>query len=100
MESLSRLIQYDPRRGVSLSGRVAAQDEGPIRQVELGSKRVLFGFYHLHQPWGIPGSVISGVFLYTFPSWRFGSTWMGVIVHSAQSVYFAFLILGVILGLA
>jgi uncharacterized protein len=61
---------------------------------------VLFGFYHLHQPWGIPGSVISGVFLYTFPSWRFRSTWMGVIVHSAQSVYFAFLILGVVLGLA
>jgi CAAX protease family protein len=61
---------------------------------------VLFGFYHLHQPWGIPGSVISGVFLYTFPSWRFRSTWMGVIVHSAQNVYFAFLILGVVLGLA
>ena len=61
---------------------------------------VLFGFYHLHQPWGIPGSVISGVFLYAFPRWRFRSTWMGVIVHSAQSVYFAFLILGVVLGLA
>jgi membrane protease YdiL (CAAX protease family) len=61
---------------------------------------VLFGFYHVHQPWGIAGSVISGVFLYAFPSWRFRSTWMGVIVHSAQSVYFAFLILGVILGLA
>src|SRR5262245_27969089 len=49
---------------------------------------VLFGFYHLHQPWGIPGAVISGMFLYTFPSWRFRSTWMGVIVHSAQSVFF------------
>jgi uncharacterized protein len=61
---------------------------------------VLFGFYHLHQPWGIPGSVITGIFLYAFPSWRFRSTWMGVIVHSAQSVYFAFLILGVVLGLA
>jgi uncharacterized protein len=61
---------------------------------------VLFGFYHVHQPWGIAGSVISGVFLYAFPSWRFRSTWMGVIIHSAQSVYFAFLILGVILGLA
>ncbi len=60
---------------------------------------VLFGFYHLHQPWGIPGSVISGVFLYAFPSWRFRSTWMGVIVHSAQSVYFAFLILGVGFGI-
>ena len=60
----------------------------------------LFGFYHVHQPWGIAGSVISGVFLYTFPSWRFRSIWMGIIVHSAQSVYFSFLILGVVLGLA
>jgi membrane protease YdiL (CAAX protease family) len=61
---------------------------------------LLHGFYHLHQPWGIAASVISGVFLYAFPSWRFRSTWMGIIVHSAQSVYFAFLILGVVLGLA
>ena len=61
---------------------------------------VLHGFYHVHQPWGIVGAVISGVFLYAFPSWRFRSTWMGVIVHSAQSVYLAFLILGIVLGLA
>jgi uncharacterized protein len=61
---------------------------------------VLFGFYHVHQPWGIVGSIVSGVFLYAFPSWRFRSTWMGIIVHSAQSVYFSFLILGVVLGLA
>ena len=61
---------------------------------------VLFGFYHVHQPWGIVGSVISGALLYALPSWRFRSTWMGVIVHSAQSVYFSFLILGVVLGLA
>jgi membrane protease YdiL (CAAX protease family) len=60
---------------------------------------VLFGFYHLHQPWGIVGSVISGIFLYALPSWRFRSTWMGIIVHSAQSVYFSFLILGIVLGL-
>jgi len=61
---------------------------------------VLFGFYHIHQPWGIVGSVISGALLYALPSWRFRSTWMGVIVHSAQGVYFSFLILGVVLGLA
>ena len=61
---------------------------------------VLFGFYHVHQPWGIPGAVINSSFLYAFPSWRFRSTWMGVIVHSAQSVYFAYLILGIVLGLA
>jgi len=61
---------------------------------------VLFGFYHVHQPWGIVGSVISGTLLYALPSWRFRSTWMGVIVHSAQSVYFSFLILGIVLGVA
>lgn len=61
---------------------------------------VLFGFYHVHQPWGIVGNVISGAFFLALPSWRFRSTWMGVIVHSVQNVFFAFLILGVVPGLA
>lgn len=61
---------------------------------------VLFGFYHLHQPWVILDAAISGAFLYAFPSWRYRSTWMGVIVHSIQNVYFSFLILGIVLGLA
>jgi membrane protease YdiL (CAAX protease family) len=61
---------------------------------------VLFGFYHVHQPWGIVGAVVSGTFLLAFPTWRFRSTWLGIIVHSAQSVFFAFLILGIVLGLA
>jgi membrane protease YdiL (CAAX protease family) len=61
---------------------------------------VLFGLYHLHQPWGIATSIVSGVLFYAFPGWQFRSTWMSIIVHSAQSVYFTFLILGVVLGLA
>jgi membrane protease YdiL (CAAX protease family) len=61
---------------------------------------VLFGLYHVHQPWGILQNVISGSFVLVFPSWRFRSTWMAVIIHSAQSVYFLVLILGVVLGLA
>ena len=60
---------------------------------------VLFGFYHVHQPWGIPTSVLTGL-LYAFPAYRFRSTWMAVVLHSAQSVYLAFLVLGVVLGLA
>ncbi|HEX5504757.1 MAG TPA: CPBP family intramembrane glutamic endopeptidase [Thermomicrobiales bacterium] len=59
----------------------------------------LFGLYHLHQPWGIPNSVLTGL-LYTFPAHRYRSTWMSIILHSAQSVYLAFLVLGVVLGLA
>ena len=61
---------------------------------------VLHGLWHVHQPWTIVGSIISSVFFYTFPTWRYRSTWMGIIVHSAQNVFFAFLVLGVVLGLA
>jgi membrane protease YdiL (CAAX protease family) len=74
--------------------------EGVFGRWSWAANGVLFGFYHVHQPWGIVGSVISGAFLYAFPSWRFRSTWMGIIVHSAQSVFFSFLILGIVLGLA
>lgn len=61
---------------------------------------VLFGLYHVAQPWTIAGNVLSGIFLLAFPSWRYRSTWMGIILHSAQNVFFGFLILGVVLGLA
>jgi membrane protease YdiL (CAAX protease family) len=60
---------------------------------------VLFGLYHIHQPWGIPNSVVTGL-LYAFPAYRFRSTWLAIILHSAESVFFAFLVLGVVLGLA
>jgi len=60
---------------------------------------VLFGLYHVHMPWVIPNAVLTGL-LYTYPAYRYRSTWMSIIVHSAQSVYFAFLVLGVVLGLA
>jgi membrane protease YdiL (CAAX protease family) len=61
---------------------------------------VLFGLYHIHQPWSILQNVISGPLVLAFPSWRFRSTWMAVIVHSAQNVFFGLLILGLILGLS
>ena len=61
---------------------------------------VLFGLYHVHQPWSIVESSIGGAFFLAYPSWRLRTTWMGVIVHSAQSAFFAFLVLGVVLGLA
>jgi len=61
---------------------------------------VLFGMYHLHQPWGIPGNIVSAIFLESYPARRFRSVWISIIVHSAQSVYFLFLLLGLVLGLA
>ncbi len=52
------------------------------------------------QPWGMLGNIGAGAFLYALPAKRFRSTWMAMIVHAAQSVYFLFLILGLVLGLA
>jgi uncharacterized protein len=57
---------------------------------------VLFGLYHLHQPWMIPNAVLAG-FLYAFAAYRYRSTWMSIIVHAAQNMYFAFFVLEVVL---
>jgi uncharacterized protein len=61
---------------------------------------VLMGAYHFHQPWGILNGIIVSAFLFALPSRHFKSTWMGIIVHSGQSVFFLVLMLGLVLGLA
>ena len=73
--------------------------EGVFGRWSWVANAVLFGLYHVHQPWGIPKSVLTGL-VYTFPAYRFRSTWLSIILHSAQSVVFAFLVLGVVLGFA
>jgi uncharacterized protein len=60
---------------------------------------LLFGLYHLHQPWGILSSAIAGI-VFAFPSRCFRSAWFGIIAHSGQSVFIAILILGLVLKLA
>jgi uncharacterized protein len=73
--------------------------EGVFGRGSWVANSVLFALYHVHQPWGIPNSVLTGL-LYTFPAYRYRSTWMSIILHSAQSLYIAFLVLGIVLGLA
>ena len=60
---------------------------------------IMFGLYHLHQPWGLPGNILSGLLL-AFTGTRYRSNWFPIVLHSGQSVYFIFLILGLVLGLA
>jgi hypothetical protein len=44
---------------------------------------VLFGFYHLHEPWVIPNAIVTG-FLCAYPTRRFRSAWMGIAIHSIE----------------
>ena len=53
---------------------------------------ILFGLYHLHQPWSIPGSIIDGALAMAFPSARYRTAWFGIIVHSTQSMLFGVLV--------
>ena len=61
---------------------------------------LLFGLYHLHQPWVILSAAIQGMFLLALPSRTYRSAWFGIVAHSGQSVFFIILILGLVLGLA
>ena len=45
---------------------------------------VLFGFYHVHQPWMMLGAALFATIALALPAKRFRSTWMAVIVHSMQ----------------
>ena len=58
---------------------------------------VLFGFYHLHEPWVIPNAVLTG-FLCAHPTKRFRSSLMGIAIHSIESVFFLVVLLPVVVG--
>jgi membrane protease YdiL (CAAX protease family) len=58
---------------------------------------LLFTVYHLHQPWSMPGTLVEGIFLEAYPSRRFQSAWIGIIVHSLQSVFITLVVLGLVL---
>ncbi|KRF38376.1 CPBP family intramembrane glutamic endopeptidase [Terrabacter sp. Soil810] len=46
---------------------------------------VLFALYHLHMPWAIPKALLDTLAL-AYPTRRYRSVWLGIIVHSLQSV--------------
>jgi membrane protease YdiL (CAAX protease family) len=58
---------------------------------------VLFAVYHLHQPWSIP-SALGDIVFTAYPTRRFESAWMGIIVHSAQSVVIVIILLTLVLA--
>src|SRR5918996_2117763 len=56
---------------------------------------ILFAIYHVHIPWAIPAG-LSDTFTLAYPAKRYRSAWIGIAVHSAQSLFFAVLIFTVV----
>jgi uncharacterized protein len=57
---------------------------------------VLFAAYHLHIPWSIPTNLLD-MFLVSYPTKRYQSAWIGIAVHSSQNVFFAAVVLPLVL---
>ncbi len=57
---------------------------------------VAFATYHLHTPWVIPGALLDS-FALSYPSQRYRSAWLGIIVHSTQSAFILAAVLALVL---
>lgn len=57
----------------------------------------LFAVYHLHVPWVIPQTLLVDTLVLGYSSKRYRSALIGIAVHSAQSVFFTVLVLGLVL---
>jgi len=73
--------------------------EGVFGKWDWVANGVLFSFYHLHQPWGILATLPADL-TFAYSGKRFRSNWFPIILHSGQSVFLLFLILGLVLGIA
>jgi uncharacterized protein len=56
---------------------------------------ILFAGYHLHMPWAIPTALLD-TFILAYPSKRYRSAWIGIAVHSAQTIVVTAIVLSLV----
>jgi uncharacterized protein len=59
---------------------------------------LLFAAYHLHVWWVIPQTALVDTFVLSYASKRYRSAWIGIAVHSAQTVVLGVGVLGLVLA--
>jgi uncharacterized protein len=78
-------------------GLLLPRMQGAFGRWDWVANGVLFAFYHLHMPWVIPATLIGDTFALSYPSRRYRSALIGIIVHSSQSVLILALTLTLVL---
>ena len=73
--------------------------EGAFGKWDWVANGVLFGLFHLHEPWIILPAALDGAILFAWPVKRFRSTWLSIIAHAVANLILLPLILMVVLGL-
>jgi membrane protease YdiL (CAAX protease family) len=77
-------------------GLLLPRMEGVFGRWDWAANGVLFALYHLHVPWVIPQTFVD-TFITAYPSRRYRSALIGIVVHSAQSLFFSVLVIGLVL---
>ncbi len=90
------ILNYFLGEELIFRGILLPKMQGVFGKYDWVANAVLFGLYHLHKPW-IMLSTIVGSLGMTWPTRRFRSYWLGVIVHGIEG-FFVVIVLAVILG--
>jgi membrane protease YdiL (CAAX protease family) len=76
-------------------GLLLPRMNGAFGRGDWGANGVLFAAYHLHVPWAMPGALLD-TFILSYPTKRYRSAWIGIAVHSAQSVFIVIIVLALV----
>lgn len=57
---------------------------------------VLFAAYHVHMPWAIP-AILADALVLAYPTKRYQSAWIGIAIHSTQSIFLSVIVLMLVL---
>jgi membrane protease YdiL (CAAX protease family) len=77
-------------------GLLLPRMNGVFGRLDWLANGVLFAAYHLHLWWSIPVQLVDA-FLLSYPTKRYRSAWIGIAVHSSQSLFFGALVLALVL---
>ena len=78
-------------------GLLLPRMKGAFGRRDWVANAILFTGYHLHMPWLMPGTLVVDTFAYVYPSRRYQSAWIGIAVHSSQTLFFGALVFALVL---
>jgi membrane protease YdiL (CAAX protease family) len=78
-------------------GLLLPRMKGAFGRWDWAANGFLFALYHLHMPWVIPETLLIDTFAIAYPSRRYRSALIGIIVHTIPSVVVLALLLFIVL---
>jgi uncharacterized protein len=88
-------LQHRPREELLFRGFLLPRMSGALGRGDWAANGVLFAAYHVHVPWVMPAALLDA-FILAYPTMRYRSAWIGIAVHSSQSVFFGAIVLAVV----